>query len=403
MDSTRVSDFRDAYYVTRKNKRRSKDSVEFELHFERDVLRLIDDLECHTFEPSSYTFIVRRPRPREVFACGMALRIIDHYIDERMRGHMERELTARTFNNRIGFGGMNAINTLISDIYDVSQGFTRDAWVIKMDLKGYFPNADQRVVYQQLSDLVDRTYQGDDKDLLQYMLMRSVFSNPTKNCRRISPRSAWDDYPKEKSLFSKPDGIGGAIGRLLWQLAMNYYLNDVDHFMVDTCGLHYLRFVDDMVIVTDNKEACLSLVPTIREMAAEKGCTLHPKKFYCQHYTKGVEFLGSHIKMARVYVNNRTVRHAFERVHQFNRLRPTPRRLESFLSSMNSYMGIFKGRNAFNIMQRFIEAVDPKWWELCHVDRERWCLLANEGYRHNELIIKKFNLKIHKHEHKRKN
>ena len=399
-----IEDFIDAYFVTRKNKRRSRDSVEFEMHFERDILRLIDDLQNHTYTPSSYTFIVDSPGPREIFACGMSLRIIDHYIEHRLHDIMEYALTDRTFNNRLGYGGVAAINTLISDIYDVSKGFTRDAWVIKTDLKGYFPNAIREVAYQQLSSLMEENYHGKDIDLMRYMLLLSIHSDPTRDCYRASPIEKWSDYPREKSLFTKPAGIGGAIGRLMWQLAMNYYINDVDHFMIDECGMHYIRFVDDIVIVTDNKEGALTLVPKIRAMVEEKGCTLHPKKFYCQHYTKGVEFLGSHIKKDRVYVNNRTVRNALSKVAYFNSIRPAPRRVESFICSMNSYLGIFKGRNAYNITKRFIARINPAWWKYCHFNEERQCIQANEGYGHVELICRRYNLilKKKKNDNKRK-
>lgn len=379
--------------------------MDFELHWERNLARLMRELDDHTFSPSAYTFISPRPAPREVFACEMALRVVHHYIDERMRPLIEEELTNRTFNNRIGYGGVEAINTLISDIYEVSQGFTKDAWIIKMDLSGYFPNADQNIVFKQLSDLTLRRYEGEDKDLLLYMIMRSVFSYPAKHCYRKSALYKWEDIPDAKSLFKKPDGIGGAIGHLIWQNAMNYYLNDLDHWLSDknanSCGLHFVRFVDDMVIVTDNKECTLALIGEIRKRLADVGCTLHPRKFYCQHYTKGVNFIGSTIKMDRVYASNRNVRNFRKTIHDFNKcVRVT--RLEAFLSSMNSYLGILKTRNGYAIIRNMLEEVNPEWLKFCHFDAERLCFVANRGYTHKELLSRKYHLKFKK-KHGKKN
>ena len=148
---------------------------------------------------------------------------------------------------------------------------------------------------------------------------------------------------------------------------MNYYLNDIDHWIigspirnissslcgaseserfVDGLGLHYVRFVDDMLIVTDNKECTLVQIQEIRRRLAALGCELHDKKFYCQHYTKGVDFIGTHIKIDRVYVNVRVVRNMREAIHQFNRC-VSVKKLELFLDSINSYLGILKGRNAY--------------------------------------------------------
>lgn len=389
----RTKAFIEAYYTTRHNKRRSADSVEFELHWERNIVRLMNELESHTFAPSAYTFIAPRPRPREVFACEMALRVVHHYLDTRLRPLLESELTDRTYNNRIGYGCEAAINRVVSDIYEVSRGFTRDAWIIKMDLQGYFPNANQDIVYRQLSGLIERRYKGADKDLLQYMLLRSVFSCPAKHCFRKSPLHKWQDIEPSKSLFTKPDGIGGAIGHLIWQNAMNYYLNELDHYVIDECGLHFVRFVDDMILVTDNKECGLAFAREIRQRLSSLGCTLHPKKFYCQHYTKGVDFIGAHIKLDRVYVNKRIVRQFSQSIRQLNKS-VCVRKIETFLASMNSYLGILKNRNAYGIMRNLLNGVSPKWSKFVHFNESRRCFQANEGYTHRELIMRKYNLQF---------
>ena len=213
---------------------------------------------------------------------------------------------------------------------------------------------------------------------------------------RRCPIYKWDDIPPEKSMFTKPDGIGGAIGYLIWQNAMNFYLNDIDHLVVEQWGLHYVRFVDDIAIVTDNKECALAMIPELRRRLADMGCELHPKKFYCQHYTKGVEFIGATIKMDRVYVNKRVIRNAFRSVRQFNRCVRISK-LESFISSMNSYLGIFKTRNGYAIARNLIDTVNPKWWKYCHFNKERVCIQPNDGYHPTELLMRKYHFKIKKY------
>ena len=106
------------YLITRKHKRNSADCVEFELHWQRNLLRLALDMNDRTLQPTAYTFVATRPKAREVFACDMGQRICDHYIAEDMRPHIERRLTDRTFNNRIGKGLNAAINQIAEDIYD---------------------------------------------------------------------------------------------------------------------------------------------------------------------------------------------------------------------------------------------------------------------------------------------
>ena len=215
----RLEDLIEAYYTTRRNKRRSTDSVHFELHWERNLLRLLDAINSRTFQPTAYTFITTKPRPREIFACDMEMRVIHHYIDIRMRPIIEGELTRRTFNNRVGFGQNVAINQVVEDIYDVSKGFTRDAWIIKMDLSGYFPNARQDVVARQLTSLAQAKYEGDDKDDLLYMIQRAVFSAPTRHCYRLHRATCTGSFPGATSTSSretKPVHTGRLRRRKSW-------------------------------------------------------------------------------------------------------------------------------------------------------------------------------------------
>lgn len=386
------NDLYEAMLSTRSNKRRSGDSIEFEIHWERKLLALLEDINNRSFSPTAYTFVTPAPQYREIFACEFAMRVIHHYIDIRLRPILEEELTHFTYNNRKGYGPLEAINQVITNIYDVSKGFTKDAYIIQGDIEGYFPNANQDIVYQQLSDLAQRKYHGRDLEDLLYMIQISVFSYPTHHCYRKSPSWMWSYVPDYKSLFKKPDGIGGAIGHLIWQNSMNYYLNELDHWLVDEMGLRYVRFVDDFVIVVENKEAALTLLPTIREKMAEKGVILHRRKFYCQHWSKGIRFVGSYIKCDRVYLNNRVVYGMFKTVREFNRC-IRPKKLKSFIASINSYLGFCKIRNNYGIIRNLIDTIDPKWWKFCHVDWKRLCIVANPGYTHADFLEKDYYLK----------
>ena len=376
---------------TRKNKRSSADSVEFELHWEWNLLKIKDDIDNHTFRPTAYTFIRRYPRPREVFACCFALRLLHHYLDIRMRPLIEYELTDRTYNNREGYGQYAAVDKVIEDMYDVSCGYTRSAYYIQMDLQGYFPNASQDYAFSILEDLMKRRYNGDDFDELHYILQVSIFSYPTWHCTRRTPIWQWVDIPKGKSLFEKPPGIGGVIGHLIWQNTMNYYLNDLDHWAVDECGLHYVRFVDDIVICTENKAVVLSMLPEFRRRLEAVGCKMHPRKFYCQHWSKGITFLGVHIKIDRIYADNRSLRRAYQTLSTF-RLCCRQDKIDSFISSINSYLGLLKGRNEYNNIFKLVAAIPAGWQRYVHFVQERLCLNANEGYRHFEVLARRYHL-----------
>ena len=126
----------------RSNKRKSPDSVHFELHWERDLVRLLDDFNDRSLVPFLYAFVVRKPRPREVIACLMQGKILQWYFDLHVRPVVETKLTRRTFNNRVGYGPDKAVERLMKDIREVSRNFTRDCWIITRDISAYFPSSD---------------------------------------------------------------------------------------------------------------------------------------------------------------------------------------------------------------------------------------------------------------------
>lgn len=395
-----IEDIIDAYLICRSTKRRSGDSIDYEMHYERNLVRLHYEIENRSLRPSAYTFVTLKPCPREVFASDYGTRVVHHYLDIRMRPLLEKRMTDRSFNNRKGFGPDVAVNRFISDLYEVTEGFTKQAWVISADLQGYFPNVDQNIVYSQLREVIETDYSGNDKDELHYMLLSCVFSNPTRHCVRVSPLHKWEYIERHKSVFTKPDGIGGAIGFLLWQIALNYLLNDFDKAMVETYGFHYVRYVDDMKWVVLNKDAFLPMMQEVRNRLSELHCTLHPRKFSCQQADKKLNFIGKHICCDRVHCSARVVRNAERAIRGFNKC-PTEWMIERFLCSINSYMGLLKGCDNYNVIVKLTGMLNKHWLKYVHFNKKRLCYCANDGYRHKELLAKKYKLKIDKLNKKR--
>ena len=392
----------DDYLGCRSNKRRSPDSVHFELHWERDLKRLEEDFASRSLVPFLYGFVAPRPRPREVIATLMQGKVLQYHFDRIVRPIVEKRLTDRTYNNRLGFGPDKAIERLMKDIREVSENFTRDCWIIGRDIRAYFPSSDLDRSYNRYRELIEECIAdpGERDDLL-YILMRTNYSYPDRNVHLRSAKAKWDPIIEagKSVIFNNTPGKGACLGNQYWQVEKNYDLNDFDHFQVDTCGLHYVRFVDDMRWVVANKEAGLAHVALSERMLQEGwGYEMHPRKRYCQHYTKGGEFIGTWFRMGRVYVGNRVVRHASESIRNWNRC-PSKNHLEHFLCSINSYLGMMKRRDAYGIIRDLAEQVSPQWLRYVHFNDERRCFQANPGYTHNEMLAKRYHLKLNKTRH----
>jgi hypothetical protein len=387
-----IDDLYTVYFLARKNKRRSEDAVVFEVDYERRIRNLHEAInECTYRADSNYTFIGMRPKPREVFACELEARIIQWYIIWRILPILENTLSDSTFNNRKGMGTDAAVKKVAEDIKRVTCNYTREAWVIQWDLAGCFPNANCDIACKQLQQLVIDNYTGEDKENLLWMIMISIHAYPQNHCYRKSPREMWGLIDRGKSLFEKPEGTGGAIGFLIWQVAMNLYFNDIDHWSVDDMGQDYTRFVDDSVMVVENKSGGLLLMPLFREKYAELGATMHPRKFYCQPASHGVHFIGNYIKNSRIYVHNRTIRQDYKTIRNLNAFHNKVKGLETFISSVNSIVGNLKHKNEYKNICKLVSEVSTEWRQYVGFDDSRICFVAKKGYKHHDIIKYKFN------------
>ena len=86
-------------------------------------------------------------------------------------------------------------------------------------------------------------------------------------------------------------------------------------------------------------------IPAIRrELKEELGLTLHPRKCYMQHYSKGVSFVGGIIKPHRIYPSKRLGRNAREGIAA-RMYAPAP----ELASTVNSYFGLLGHTRSYGL------------------------------------------------------
>jgi len=383
------SDYRDAV----KNKSHNPDYVAFDLHRCANLNKLRDDIEQRTLRPTSSAYVVFSPVIREVYSADIAQCTVEHRLERRLRPLIEKDINPRVFNNRIGMGLDRALNCLAEDIFELSNGYTEDCYVAVADLSGYFPNANQERSYNILKKLLlDADIEPDLKDELIYLLRMSIYFNARASERRC-PAQDWLRVPPNKSLMNKPEGIGAAPGKIIMQIAMTYYHDEVIKWLL-SCGVRVTVYGDDFAFVFKNKEQFLNLImPEFRARREAIGCLVHKKKFYCQHYSKGARFCSQIVKPDRIYPGNRTVYNFFRKIRYWNR-RVSIKNVERMVSSLDSYFGILRNRQGYAILRRGYESLNPKWKTFVELREHKNILGLRPGFKHNELICKIHNLNL---------
>lgn len=259
----------EAYYDCRKRKRKTASAIMYEINYESKLIELRDRVNNRTYQPGkSICFIVTRPRYREVFAAAFEDRIIHHWIAIRLEPLFEQIFSPRTFNCRKEKGQLYGVNMLVNDIKTCSRNYTRDCYVMKLDLQGFFMSINKAMLAKMVDDFVVETYTDEtDKETLRYLCRTVVLHEPEYNCERHSPLGYWDYIPANKSLFTNGRGYGVAIGNLFSQLFANYLLNVLDWFLLEDLGFTYVgRYVDDFYVVDTDKAKMLDAVMAVRRL-----------------------------------------------------------------------------------------------------------------------------------------
>lgn len=379
----------EAYFDCRRHKRKTVGATEFEMNYMSNLVQLLDEINSRQYKiGKSICFVVRYPRYREVFAGQFRDRIIHHYIALRLEPLFESQFSDRTYNCRKGKGQLAGIRQLQEDIMEVSENYTEDAYVMGIDLKGFFMSIYKPLLAKMVDDFIVRNYHGDDKEDLRWLCNMVVMHHPEKDCEKKSADYLWEFLPKEKSLFTNGEDRGVAIGnlfaQLFAQLFANFLLSKLD-WKIDYYCKHHVRYVDDMVLVARRKETLLRLMPMIRETLASLGLRLNEKKFYFQHYSKGVRFVGAIIKRDRIYSVNNTINNFRKSVRKLNDAARNGdiEAINHAIQSVNSYLGIFGHYNEYGMKRQIIKE---------ELDEEAWKFFVIKGHYRSIQLRKRYNI-----------
>ena len=357
----------EAYYDCRRNKRSTASAIVYEMDYESKLLALRDRINTRVYQPGkSICFVVTRPRYREVFAASFEDRIVHHYIALRLEPLFEMVFSPRTFNCRKEKGQLYGINMLKSDIRECSENYTKDCYIMKLDLQGFFMSIDKLMLAEKLDRFILTYYAGTDIEDLCYLCKVVILHSPEKNCERHSPASFWDHLPANKSLFASGEGKGVAIGYLFAQLFAYFLLNDLDWYLEEIGIKYHGRYVDDFYCIHQDKKVLLSAVPKIREKLASMGLSLDAKLFYFPHYPKGVEFTGSVVKPYRVYNCNHTLANFVVAIRRLNNAKNV-RQVRHAVCSINSYLGLLRHSNEYAMRRKILGMIEPQAFEYIYI------------------------------------
>ena len=317
-----LQDLYRAYLLARRRKGNTTNCLNFRFEADRELLTLFHELLTRTYTlSSSIAFVVNDPTRREIFAATFRDRVIHHLVYNYIMPYWDARFIYDSYSCRPGKGTHFGIERVSRFMREASLGGRRPAWVLKLDISGYFMHINRLRMWQFNRRALTDPRLGLDRqrrDLLYYLLPIIIFGDPTLGARlRGFPRH-WVDLPPGKSLYDAPVECGFPIGNLTSQLFSNIYLHELDKFIKYRLGMKYYgRYVDDFVMVSANKNELLMARARVTAFLRDQlELRLHPNKVYLQPVTHGVNFIGARIFPDRIEASQRLVKHQRQFVKQ---------------------------------------------------------------------------------------
>lgn len=244
-----------AWYKAQKGKTAKSEVLRFGKNLQKNLQVLQAQLQTGEVELGDYRyFTIYDPKKRQICAAPFAQRVLHHALMNVCHPFFEKKQIANSYASRIGKGTYAAL--------DRAKGFNRKyAWFLKWDARKYFDSIHHSVLRTQLCTMFK------DPHLLQ------VFDGIIGS-------------------YCTEAGRGVPIGNLTSQYFANHYLCPADHYAKEQLRLPgYVRYMDDIVLWHDDKEALLKAGLRFQEYVQEK-LKLQLKPFCLNKNTAGLPFLG---------------------------------------------------------------------------------------------------------------
>ena len=272
-----------AYVQCRRGKGDKPYVIEFEAHLHEHLDSLAEELRSQEWTPKGYTcFYVNDPKRRLINAPAFEDRIVHRALYDVIYGLFRRGFVEGSFACQRGKGTHAGVARLQQFIHN----YRDPPYYLQVDIRSYFASIDHEI----LMNIIRRKIA--DRDVLS--LIQKILDS-------------YCDRP----------GVGIPLGNLTSQLFANIYLNELDYYAKHTLKCrHYLRYMDDIVILNESKAQLWDWKSAIEGYLTGLHLHLHPRKQIVAPARHGIDWLGYVTYPDHVRVRNRNIHRVYDRLQQ---------------------------------------------------------------------------------------
>lgn len=265
-----------AYKAARLGKRGTKEEILFEADLSRNLIQLSEAIRTGTYRISGYySFMIHDPKDRKIHALHFADRVVQHSLcDNVIAPRLEKHLIYENAACRVNKGTDFARKILVQNLCKCFRRSGRDFWILKCDIRKYFDSIDHEILKKKL---------------------RRVFPEP----------NVWEILETIIDSYETAPGRGIPLGNQTSQWFGLYYLDALDRLFKEKHRLPmYVRYMDDILVMSENKELLEKALAEARELAIAIGLSFNGKTqlFPAKN---GVAFLGWHFSLTNCGKNEK--------------------------------------------------------------------------------------------------
>ncbi len=316
-----------AWDIFKIGKRKKTDVQEFEKDLEDNIFLLHNELENKIYAHGRYTsFYVTDPKVRHIHKAPVRDRVVHHALFNMLYPLFDKDFISDSYSCRINKGIHKAVDQFQIYARKTTKNDTRNCFVLKCDIQKFFASIDHGI----LKALIRKKIEDENALWLINTIIDSFHSGAG---------------------FDK----GAPIGNLTSQLFANIYLNEFDRFIKHNLKIpHYIRYSDDFIVLNENKEFLMNLIPIIKEfLKTNLKLTLHPKKISIRPYHQGIDFLGYTLFPHHLLPKTRTRKRVFAKLKSRATLWKDGKiPIAALDNSLQSYFGFLKHANSYKLTQK---------------------------------------------------
>ena len=355
----------------RANTKNKHKIYKFEEYFTANITNVYNLFHSDDYKVSDYNiFLIRDPKYRIIMSQKMNDKIINHVMADYLIQVLDScliDTNVATRKNKGTHYGMRYLKKYLNEL----KGNT--IYALKFDISKYFYNIDHKILKQMLQKKIkDKAYL---KILFQIIdstnenVNERIIKIKRKEIKKLEKSTMKDRNKRIKEIENIPlyqYGKGLPIGNMTSQIMAVFYLNEIDHYIKEQLhAKYYIRYMDDGVILSNDKAYLKWCLKKIRKIMAQYQLTLNKKTCIMNVSKNGIDFLGFHY-----YIMNQKVIMKVRKITK-KRLRQKMKKLDYLYSKKKitekdimqviaSYQGHLKYGNTYFLRKKYLRNMEKK-------------------------------------------